>query len=178
MTRFGARARRAAVVAAAVTAAVTASIGAMPVAARAEDPLLEEVVNFTGTIAFLGSGAPGFVLAAVRGGETAVAGFGEAADGSGREPDGDTLMRVGSISKAFCGTTLASMAADGTVALTDRLQDRLGYEGVTVPEMDGKPVRLIDLVTDSGGSRASCRWRSVRTTTPSRTTPGRRRSTG
>ena len=44
-------------------------------------------------------------------------GFGEIADGSGKEPDGDTLMRIGSITKVFAGATLASMVADGKVAL-------------------------------------------------------------
>ena len=34
--------------------------------------------------------------------------IGEIADGSGKEPDGDTLMRIGSITKVFCGATLAS----------------------------------------------------------------------
>lgn len=45
-------------------------------AAQAADPLLEEMVAFTGAIAFFGSGAPGLVIAAVRDGETAFAGFG------------------------------------------------------------------------------------------------------
>jgi CubicO group peptidase (beta-lactamase class C family) len=30
-------------------------------------------------------------------------------------PDGDTPMRIGSITKVFCGATLASMVADGKV---------------------------------------------------------------
>ena len=83
-------------------------------------------LDFAGTLAFLGSGAPGFVLAAVRGGETAFAGFGETPTGSGKAPTADTLMRIGSISKVFCGATLASMLANHEIALTDRLQDRLG----------------------------------------------------
>ena len=70
--------------------------------------------------------------------------------GSGKEPDGDTLMRIGSITKAFCGATLASMVADGTVNFGDPLQDRLGWD-VTIPERDGKKIRLIDLATHSSG---------------------------
>lgn len=142
--RGGSRAAR-------LAAALAAALAALPAAARAEDPLLTEAVNFAGVFGYLSAGAPGFVLAAVRNGETAVAGFGRAAEGSDRAPDGDTLMRIGSVSKAFCGATLASMVADHSLALTDRLQDRLGYEGVTVPEKDGKAVRLIDLVTHAGG---------------------------
>ena len=90
---------------------------AMPVSAA--DKLLDEAVDFTGAILFLETGVPGLVIGMVRDGETAVAGFGETSDGSGKEPDGDTLMRIGSITKVFTGTTLASLVADGTVALTD-----------------------------------------------------------
>ena len=78
------------------------------------------------------------------------AAIGEIADGSGKEPDGDTLMRVGSITKAFCGAVLASMVADGSVKFTDTLQDRLGWD-VTIPERDGKKIRLIDLATHASG---------------------------
>jgi len=93
---------------------------------RAEDKLLTETVDFTGTIIYLGAKAPVLVIGAIRNGETVVRGFGEISDGSGKEPDGDTLMPVGSITKEFCGATFASMVADGKVSFTDRLQDRLG----------------------------------------------------
>jgi D-alanyl-D-alanine-carboxypeptidase/D-alanyl-D-alanine-endopeptidase len=79
-----------------------------------------------------------------------VRGFGKIADGSDKEPDGDTLMRIGSITKVFCGATLASMVADGKVSFTDRLQDRLGWD-VKIPERDGKQIRLIDLATQASG---------------------------
>ena len=105
--------------------------------AAAEDRLLQETVGFSGVFGFLSAGAPGFVIAAVRDGETAFAGFGETVKGSGKEPTADTLMRIGSISKVFCGATLANMVAEGEIALTDRLADRLGWEGVTLPEKDG-----------------------------------------
>src|SRR5262245_52632808 len=83
--------------------------------ASAEDRLLEEAVGFTGGIAFLSSGAPGLVIAAVRDGETAFAGFGEIRKGSGQAPDEHTLMRVASISKVFCGDLMGSMIVDGTI---------------------------------------------------------------
>jgi len=94
--------------------------------ARAEDKLLTETVDFTGTITYLGAKPPALVIGAIRNGEIVVRGFGEIAKGSGKEPDGDTLMPVGSITKEFCGATFASMVADGKVSFTDRLQDRLG----------------------------------------------------
>jgi D-alanyl-D-alanine-carboxypeptidase/D-alanyl-D-alanine-endopeptidase len=130
--------------------ATAAALGAaVPGVVRA-DALLEEVVDFTGTIAFLASGAPAMVITAVRDGETAFAGFGAIADGSDQAPTADTLMRIGSISKVLCGTALASMAAEGRIGLTDRLQDRLGYD-VTLPERDGRAIRIVDLATQASG---------------------------
>ena len=82
--------------------------------ARAEDKLLAEAVDFTGTFIYLGAKVPALVIGATRNGETVVRGFGEIAEGSGKEPDGDTLMRVGSITKVFCGATLASTQIGGS----------------------------------------------------------------
>ena len=118
--------------------------------ARAEDRLLNHSVQFAGAMTFLGTKVPGLVLVGVRQGQTTIAGFGEIARGSGKTPDGKTLMRIGSVSKVFCGQVLASLVVDGTIGLADRLQDRLGF-GVPVPEKDGKAVRIIDLVTHSAG---------------------------
>jgi D-alanyl-D-alanine-carboxypeptidase/D-alanyl-D-alanine-endopeptidase len=118
--------------------------------ARAEDKLLADTVDLAGTILFLEAKVPGLVIGVVRNGETLVRGYGKIADDSDKEPDGDTLMRVGSVTKVFCGAVLASMAADGSVKFTDKLQDRLGW-GITIPERDSKPIRLIDLVTHASG---------------------------
>ncbi len=118
--------------------------------AIAEDRMLKEAVSFTGTITYLSTKVPGFMLVAVRNGEVAFAGFGNIADNSGKRLDGDTMFRIGSVSKVFCGEVLASMVLDGKVRFEDRLQDRLGYD-VTLPERDGHPIRLIDLVTQSSG---------------------------
>lgn len=117
--------------------------------ASAKDKLLNEVVDFTGTILFIESGVPALIIGAVKDGETAVVGFGDA-DGKGTEPDGDTIIGVGSISKVFTGQVLASLVADGTVKLTDRLQDRIGWD-VTVPQHDNHPIRLINLATHTSG---------------------------
>ncbi|MFQ8430865.1 D-alanyl-D-alanine-carboxypeptidase/endopeptidase AmpH [Amaricoccus sp. W119] len=113
------------------------------------DPLLEEMVGFDGVVASLSVSAPAFVLGAIRNGETAVQGFGDRGDG--KPPDGDTLFRIGSVSKVFCGSALARLVADGQVALTDTLESRAGFDGVTFPERDGAAIRLIDLVTHSAG---------------------------
>jgi len=123
---------------------------ALPSPSWSQDALLQETLDFTGAITYFGIGSPAYVLAAVRNGETAFAGFGETSPGSGQAPTADTIMRIGSISKAFCGEILAGLVADDVVSFTDPLQDYVG-EGVTVPEKDGQPIRLINLITHSAG---------------------------
>jgi D-alanyl-D-alanine-carboxypeptidase/D-alanyl-D-alanine-endopeptidase len=118
--------------------------------AFAEDKLLDHSVRFAGTLAFLGAKVPGLIFAAVRNGETTVAGFGKISDGSAKEPDGDTLVRIGSVSKVFCGEVLAGLVSEGRIGLADRLQDRLGAE-FAVPEKNGQPIRIIHLATHAAG---------------------------
>ncbi|MEQ1954032.1 D-alanyl-D-alanine-carboxypeptidase/endopeptidase AmpH [Mesorhizobium sp. CN2-181] len=127
-----------------------ACVLAAPHVASAEDRLLEEAVGFAGGIAYLGSGAPSLVIAGVRNGETAFAGFGEIRKGSGRTPDEHTLMRIASISKAFCGDLMGSMIVDGTIGVADPLAKHLGQDW-TVPERGGRTLRLVDLVTQASG---------------------------
>jgi len=116
----------------------------------AEDKLLAEAVEMTGTMLFLQTRVPAFVIGAIRNDETVVYGFGKITPDRDQAPDGDTILRIGSISKAFTGAVLASLVADGSVKLTDRLQDHLTWD-VAVPEAEGKPIRLIELATHSSG---------------------------
>jgi serine-type D-Ala-D-Ala carboxypeptidase/endopeptidase len=131
-------------------ALATIVAGSFSAIAAAEDRLLQETVEFTGAISFLEHKVPGLVIGAVRNGERAVAGFGTISTGSSAVPDGKTIFRIGSVTKAFTGAVLASTAVEGTIALTDRLEKHLGWD-VKVPTRDGKAVRLIDLATHSGG---------------------------
>jgi serine-type D-Ala-D-Ala carboxypeptidase/endopeptidase len=131
-------------------AVVTIGACLLGASARAQQKLLDETVEFTGTVLFLQSHVPALIIGAVRDGKTAVFGFGETSDGSGKTPDRHTMLRIGSITKAFTGQVLAGLAADGTVKLTDRLQDRIGWN-VTIPSRDGNPIRLIELATHSSG---------------------------
>lgn len=133
-----------------MVSAAVAAIALAPAPVSAADKLLQETLEFTGAILFLKNKVPGLVIGAVRNGETAIVGFGKVRAGSDKVPDGDTLMRIGSITKAFTGHVLASMVADGTVKLTDTLQSRIGWK-VTVPTRDGRPIRLINLVTHTSG---------------------------
>ncbi len=131
-------------------AAATAMGLAFPTAAQAKDKLLDEAVDFVGTILFLETKVPGLVIGAVRNGEVSIAGYGKIRSNDDRAPDGKTLFRIGSNTKTFTGMVLASLVADGTVRFTDLLQQRLGWD-VQVPAKAGKQIRLIDLVTHSSG---------------------------
>jgi hypothetical protein len=75
-------------------------IGSGP-AAFAEDRLLKEAVNFNGVITYLATKVPGYLLVAVRNGETAIAGFGDIADKRGKTPDGDTMFRTAPSARYF-----------------------------------------------------------------------------
>lgn len=133
-----------------VAAALAAPLALVAVSATANERLLHEAIELPAAVLFLDSGVPGLVLGVIKDGETAVVGFGKLAEGSDKAPDGDTLMRIGSITKVFTGATLASLVADGTVGFTDPVQDHLDWN-ITVPSRDGHVIRLIDLVTHTSG---------------------------
>lgn len=134
--------------AAAALAAWLVLCGMLP--ARAQDTALDTLARVEGEAMFGRSGAVGMVLAVIRGPNTAIAGFGETAKGSGRAPDGRTVVRIGSISKAFAGEILGSLAADGTVRLTDPIRDHLPA-GQAVPDFRGRAITLLDLATHTAG---------------------------
>jgi D-alanyl-D-alanine-carboxypeptidase/D-alanyl-D-alanine-endopeptidase len=106
------------------------------------DPLLDEVVEFTGAVLFLEHKVPALVIGAVRDGETAIYGFGETSDSSEKAPGADTLFRIGSITKAFTGDV---------VSLTDPLTK---YAPDLAPSgnEEAQAIRLIDLATQSAGT--------------------------
>ena len=118
--------------------------------ARAGQALLDESVGFTGQILFLATKTPALVLGVVQGGRTSIQGFGSRAENPDEAPDANTLFRIGSITKAFTGQVLASLAADGVVSLTDPLT-KYAPEFIAPMSEGGRPIRLIDLVTHSAG---------------------------
>ncbi|MET0301341.1 MAG: D-alanyl-D-alanine-carboxypeptidase/endopeptidase AmpH, partial [Methyloceanibacter sp.] len=61
------------------------------------DPFLDEMVGFEGEMFLAQHKVPALVIAVVRDGEVSVKGFGERAGPGSPPPDGDTLMRIGSI---------------------------------------------------------------------------------
>ncbi len=118
-------------------------------AMAAPPPLLEESAGFAGQIFFIGQKPPAFVLGVVRDGETAVFGFGKRGQNAPDEPKADTLFRIGSITKAFTGQVLASLAADGIVKLTDPVTKYAPAFDAAMSK--DRPIRLIDLATHSSG---------------------------
>ena len=121
-----------------------------PLPAQAGQAELDEAVSFSGQILFPAAKTPALVIGAVRNGQTSIQGFGRRADGEDAAPEAETLFRIGSITKAFTGQVLASLAADGTVSLTDPLAKYVP-EFIAPLSEGGRPIRLIDLATHSAG---------------------------
>jgi D-alanyl-D-alanine-carboxypeptidase/D-alanyl-D-alanine-endopeptidase len=99
---------------------------------------------------FFSSGAPGMVAGLVRGSESLVGGLGETAKGNGQEPTGQSVFRLGSISKVMAGELLATLTVEGKLRLSEPLQ-RFAPQGKTVPTVDGRAITLLDLATHSAG---------------------------
>ncbi|WP_287748851.1 D-alanyl-D-alanine-carboxypeptidase/endopeptidase AmpH [Methylobacterium sp.] len=120
--------------------------------AAASDLALRDAASLAGMAMYLDSGAPGLVLAVLHGDESLVLGFGETAPGSGIEPDGRSIVRLGSVSKVFATDLLASLVAGGRVRLADPLF-RYAPAGVTVPAAKGggREISLLDLATHAAG---------------------------
>src|SRR2546430_12516494 len=77
--------------------------GASANPARAADIVLKDAASMAGAVMWLSSGAPGLVLAVVRGEESVVLGDGETRPGSKGEPDGPFLVRTGSLAQGLAG---------------------------------------------------------------------------
>lgn len=114
---------------------------------RAADPVLTEASDLTGAVMFANSGAPGMVLVIVRGDQSMVIGYGETEKGNKRLPDGNSLLRLNSITKVFATEVLVSLVAEGKLRLTDPLQRYAG--DVRLPTFGTRPITLLDLATHS-----------------------------
>src|SRR5262249_30908871 len=98
--RMATRASRGVVRAAVLAATVLAGIASSADPARANE-LLDEIVGFNGQVFVLDTKVPAVVIGAIHDGDTSVKGFGERAGDGSPPPDGDTILRIGSITKAF-----------------------------------------------------------------------------
>src|SRR5262249_48527124 len=93
---------------------IAGSVASSVTSARA-DALLDEIVDFTGQVFILDTKVPAVIIGAIRDGQTSVRGFGERAGQGSPAPDGDTILRLGSITKAFTGEMLAHLTPDRTL---------------------------------------------------------------
>jgi serine-type D-Ala-D-Ala carboxypeptidase/endopeptidase len=116
---------------------------------RADGRALREAISLPAAAMWLDYKAPGLILAVVRGNDAVVLGFGETASGSGIAPDGRTIVRIGSIAKAFAGQLLADLASEGKVRLADPAQRYLPE--FKLPGAGGRSITLIDLATHTAG---------------------------
>ena len=90
----------------------------------------------------------GIIVGAVDGGTTTI--YTAGTSGTGRPIDEHTLFEIGSVTKTFTATILASMVRDGSVSLDDPVAKYLPA-GVTVPERHGKKITLLNLATQHSG---------------------------
>jgi D-alanyl-D-alanine-carboxypeptidase/D-alanyl-D-alanine-endopeptidase len=74
--------------------------------------------------------------------------LGRTKKGDGPVPGPDTLFEIGSITKVFTGTALASMQLDGTAKLDDPVKAYLP-EGQTVPSFSGQEITLRHLAAQN-----------------------------
>lgn len=93
----------------------------------------------------------GMSVGVIRGGESAVRGFGKFSSTDSRVPDGETIYEIGSVSKVFTGLLLAEAVADGRVSLVTPA-DELLPKGVEMPRREKSlPIRLWHLSTHTSG---------------------------
>lgn len=114
------------------------------------DALLDEIVEFTGEVFGAEHNVPALVIAVVHKGETSVRGFGERAGKDSKPPDGGTILRIGSITKAFDGDVLAHLVSRNIVRLTQPVGQAWPELAVNAEANVGQ-IRFIDLVTHSAG---------------------------
>jgi CubicO group peptidase (beta-lactamase class C family) len=92
----------------------------------------------------------GMTVGVVQRGESAVVGYGRLSETDNRQPDGDTVYEIGSMSKVFTGALLGDAVARGAVRLDQPVAELLP-DGVTMPERGERPITLEDLATHVSG---------------------------
>jgi D-alanyl-D-alanine-carboxypeptidase/D-alanyl-D-alanine-endopeptidase len=95
-----------------------------------------------------GSPGVGIAVGVIDRGKTTI--YRAGSSGTSRALDEHTLFEVGSVTKTFTATILASMVLDGSVKLDDPVARYLPAT-VHVPTRDGKQITLLDLATQHSG---------------------------
>lgn len=86
-----------------------------------------------------------------RDGVKAATGIGKADVASGREATGDTLFRIGSISKMFVGLSALMLQEEGRLSLDDTMRSRAPEIAFENPWEATDPVRLVHLLEHTAG---------------------------
>jgi len=92
----------------------------------------------------------GMTIGVVHQGKSSVFNFGRLSADDSRQPDGDTIYEIGSVSKVFTGILLADAVERGRVKL-DQPAGELLPSGVTMPSHDERAITLQDLSTHVSG---------------------------
>lgn len=92
----------------------------------------------------------GLVIGVYQGDHANISGFGRTSAARNDPPNGQTLFEIGSITKVFTGVTLAKLARDGVVKLTDPIHLYLP-PGVVSPQKNGHEITLEQLATHTAG---------------------------
>ena len=101
---------------------------------KAADPALREIAALQTLGMFQGSGAPGMVVALVRGSESLVGGLGETAKGNGQEPTGRSVFRARLDLQGDDGEAAGRTHSRGSRRLSEPLQ-RFAPQGKTAPTL-------------------------------------------
>jgi len=75
---------------------------------------------------------------------------GHMAESDPRQPDGNTIFEIGSISKVFTALLLADLVERGELSLNDPISKFLPTS-VKAPHWNGKEITLVDLATHTSG---------------------------
>ena len=83
-------------------------------------------------------------------GEKQVIGYGKVNDNTGRQPDGNTVYEIGSVTKVFTSLILEEMARENKLHLTDPIGAWLP-DSVATPSRNRKQITLLDLSCQISG---------------------------
>ncbi len=86
------------------------------------------------------------VIGVIDGNDSAVIGFGKVGK---NVPDAQTIYEIGSVTKTFTAFLLAHAVKTGVVKLDQTVATLL--PGYAIPELEGKPITLLDLATHYSG---------------------------
>jgi serine-type D-Ala-D-Ala carboxypeptidase/endopeptidase len=92
----------------------------------------------------------GIVLGILEGNQRRIVSHGRFGHDDPREPDGDTLFELGSVTKVYTTLMLADMVRRGEAALDEPVQALLPAD-VAVPMRNGRSITLHDLATHTSG---------------------------